>query len=178
LPEAEVVLAPAAIALTLATALGLIAFELDLPFARFGWRQVASLTAAAAVVVGPIPVLGAALPAGVDATSRPPLGVDLSGAAAVMPSTPGAVSWAGDVPHREVVVSEASNSNWRLNVDGEPVTRRKAFGWANSFANERAGNASLGFRTPLTSRLLLLVELALWVLAIRWALRHRRALHA
>jgi GT2 family glycosyltransferase len=336
LPEAEVVLAPAAIALTLATALGLIAFELDLPFARFGWRQVASLTAAAAVVVGTIPVLGAALggrwhlphtdyatslawmhseadgaafrvlwvgdaralpldgwdlgdglaygvsrdgtptaldlwppssdgatrllpdalrvaraggttrlgrllapmgvryivvpsraapdedvprhrpppdldaalaaqldlkrlqvdpsatvyqnvaaaplraalPAGVDATSRPPLGVDLSGATPVMPSTREAVSWNGDVPNREAFLSEASSSNWRLNVNGEPVTRRKAFGWANSFANERTGNASLGFRTPFTSRLLLLVELALWVLAIRWALRHRRALQS
>jgi hypothetical protein len=122
--------------------------------------------------------LRAALPAGVDATSRPPLGVDLSGATPVMPSTREAVSWNGDVPNREAFLSEASSSNWRLNVNGEPVTRRKAFGWANSFANERTGNASLGFRTPFTSRLLLLVELALWVLAIRWALRHRRALQS
>jgi GT2 family glycosyltransferase len=60
LPPEEVLLAPSAVGLALAAAMGVAAFEVDLPGYRFGWRQVASALAAAAVVVGTIPVLGAA----------------------------------------------------------------------------------------------------------------------
>jgi hypothetical protein len=60
LPPPEVLLAPSAVGLALAAAMGVAAFEVDLPGYRFGWRQVASALAAAAVVVGTIPVLGAA----------------------------------------------------------------------------------------------------------------------
>jgi GT2 family glycosyltransferase len=60
LPSPEVLLAPAAVGLALATAMGVVAFEVDLPGYRFGWRQVASGLAAAAVALGTIPVLGAA----------------------------------------------------------------------------------------------------------------------
>jgi GT2 family glycosyltransferase len=59
-PPPDVLLAPAAAALALAAALGLTAFEIDLPGFRFGWRQVAWVVAAAAVVAGTLPVLGAA----------------------------------------------------------------------------------------------------------------------
>jgi GT2 family glycosyltransferase len=61
LPSAEVMLAPAAIALAGAAALGLAAFEVDLPAYRLGWRQVASLVAAGAAALGTLPVLGASL---------------------------------------------------------------------------------------------------------------------
>jgi GT2 family glycosyltransferase len=60
LPTPEVLLAPAAAALAGAVALGAVAFEVDLPGYRFGWRQLASTIAAAAVVVGSLPVLAAA----------------------------------------------------------------------------------------------------------------------
>jgi GT2 family glycosyltransferase len=56
LPAAEVVLAPVAAALALATALGLAAFEIDLRQYRFGWRQVLSVAAAFAVVLGAAPL--------------------------------------------------------------------------------------------------------------------------
>lgn len=59
LPSTEVLLAPAAIALAAAAALGVAAFEVDLPAYRLGWRQVASIVAAVAAAVGAIPVLGA-----------------------------------------------------------------------------------------------------------------------
>ena len=59
LPPVEVLLAPAAVGLALAAAMGVAAFEVDLPGYRFGWRQIASGVAAAAVVVGIFPVLGA-----------------------------------------------------------------------------------------------------------------------
>lgn len=57
IPDPEVVLAPAAAALAAAMALGIVAFELDLPGYRFGWRQAASGVAAAALVVAAIPMV-------------------------------------------------------------------------------------------------------------------------
>lgn len=52
LPPPEVLLAPAAVGLALAAALGMAAFEFDLPGYRFGWRQAVSLVAATGVAVG------------------------------------------------------------------------------------------------------------------------------
>ncbi len=60
LPPPEVVLAPAAAGLALATALGMAAFEVDLRHYRFGWRQGASLVAAGAVAVGAATLVPAA----------------------------------------------------------------------------------------------------------------------
>ncbi|HUF32063.1 MAG TPA: glycosyltransferase family 2 protein [Acidimicrobiales bacterium] len=61
LPSADLLLVPAAAALALAAGLGMVAFERDLPGYRFGLRQVASIVAAAAVVVASLPVLADAL---------------------------------------------------------------------------------------------------------------------
>jgi GT2 family glycosyltransferase len=60
LPSADALLAPAAAGLALAAGLGIAAFEVDLRGYRFGWRQLASLAAAAALAVGVIPALIAA----------------------------------------------------------------------------------------------------------------------
>ncbi len=61
LPPAEVLLAPAAAALALAAALGMVAFERDLLGYQFGLRQVASVAAAGGVVLAAVPVAVAAL---------------------------------------------------------------------------------------------------------------------
>jgi hypothetical protein len=55
----EALLAPAAVALSLSAALGVVAFEVDLPGYRFGWRQLASVVVAFALALGVLPVLGA-----------------------------------------------------------------------------------------------------------------------
>ncbi len=55
LPAPEVLLAPAAVGLAVATALGMVAFEVDLPDYHFGWRQIVSLLAGVAVVVTVVP---------------------------------------------------------------------------------------------------------------------------
>ncbi|MDP9070367.1 MAG: glycosyltransferase family 2 protein [Actinomycetota bacterium] len=60
-PPADVLLAPAAAALALTVALGMAAFETDLPGYRFGWRQVASTAALVATLLGLLPVALAAL---------------------------------------------------------------------------------------------------------------------
>ncbi|MBV8691354.1 MAG: glycosyltransferase family 2 protein, partial [Actinobacteria bacterium] len=61
LPSPEVMLAPAAVALAVTVALGLVAFEVDLPGYAFGWRQVASTVAAVAVALSALPILRGAL---------------------------------------------------------------------------------------------------------------------
>ena len=55
LPAPEVLLAPAAVGLAVAAALGMVAFEVDLPDYHFGWRQIVSLLAGAAFVIAVVP---------------------------------------------------------------------------------------------------------------------------
>ena len=55
----EALLAPAAVALALSAALGVVAFEMDLSGYRFGWRQIAPVLAGLALAIGIVPVLGA-----------------------------------------------------------------------------------------------------------------------
>ena len=54
---AEVGLAPAAAALAGSAALGAVAFELDLPGYRFGWRQLAAAAAGVALAVSSVPMV-------------------------------------------------------------------------------------------------------------------------
>ena len=60
LPPTDVLVVPAALALALGAALGMAAFEVDLPLYRFGWRQAASMVAAGAVLLGALPTVFAA----------------------------------------------------------------------------------------------------------------------
>jgi GT2 family glycosyltransferase len=60
-PDTGVLLAPAAVALALATALGAVAFVTDLRGYHFGWRQAVSVAAACAGGLATLPVLGAAV---------------------------------------------------------------------------------------------------------------------
>ncbi len=57
-----VLLAPAAAALAAAIGLGIAAFEEDLRAADFGWRQLVTVVAAGAVVLGSIPTVLSAIP--------------------------------------------------------------------------------------------------------------------
>ena len=57
LPPTELVLAPAAMALGMAAAMGVVAFEVDLRAYGFGWRQAAAALAGVALLVGAIPTL-------------------------------------------------------------------------------------------------------------------------
>jgi GT2 family glycosyltransferase len=61
LPPLEVLLAPAAAGLALALAMGVASFEVDLREFHFGWRQILSVLAGAALVVSTLPVLGNAV---------------------------------------------------------------------------------------------------------------------
>ncbi|MGH9081595.1 MAG: glycosyltransferase [Acidimicrobiales bacterium] len=60
--DPHILLAPAAASVAAAIGLGAVAFEEDLHAAVFGWRQVVTVLATAAVVLGAIPTLVSALP--------------------------------------------------------------------------------------------------------------------
>ncbi|KAA0232962.1 MAG: glycosyltransferase family 2 protein [Actinobacteria bacterium] len=57
LPTTDVLLAPGAVGLALAVAMGMAAFDLDLADYGFGWRQAASFVAFVAVFIATVPVL-------------------------------------------------------------------------------------------------------------------------
>jgi GT2 family glycosyltransferase len=57
-----VLLGPAAVAIAAAIGLGIAAFEVDLRRAEFGWRQLVTVVAIGAVVLGSVPTLVSALP--------------------------------------------------------------------------------------------------------------------
>ncbi|WP_432428728.1 glycosyltransferase [Salinilacustrithrix flava] len=57
LPPAETMLAPAAASMAIAAGLGVVAFEVDLRQYHFGWRQVASIVAGVALVIGAVPTM-------------------------------------------------------------------------------------------------------------------------
>jgi hypothetical protein len=59
-PAPELFLAPAAAALAMAVGLGALAFKVDLPGYKLGWRQLASFAAAAGLTLGSVPVIVAA----------------------------------------------------------------------------------------------------------------------
>jgi len=74
-----------------------------------------------------------------------------------------------------VYVANDESSRWSLSVNGHNVPRTTGFGWANAFHVPEAGNGALRFDTPITRYLLLLVQVALWVLLVRVLWRGRRA---
>jgi hypothetical protein len=112
-PATEVILAPAAVGLALAAGLGMTAFEVDLPDYHFGWRQLASVLGALALVLGLLPALAAAssgrwaLPLG--DFDRPLRNLD----AKQGDSQPFRVLWLGDA-------SLLPAAGWRL--DAPPVS--------------------------------------------------------
>jgi hypothetical protein len=115
------------------------------------------------------PALGAlALPATLGA------GADLTGSQPVLPGR-GPVRFEGAVPpDSRVLVAETPSSRWSLSVDGEGAPREEAFGVANTYRVQAAGDGVLRYRTPLFWYAALLLQVVLWVLVIRSLRRVRR----
>ncbi|MBI2704171.1 MAG: glycosyltransferase family 2 protein [Actinobacteria bacterium] len=95
LPPAEVILAPVAAAISVATAMGMASFEVDLPDYHFGWRQLASVFAAAALVLTAAPVLNEMIDG---AWGLPPsdFTATLTAVDGETAATPSRVLWMGD----------------------------------------------------------------------------------
>ncbi len=94
--------------------------------------------------------------------------VDLAGSPPLLTDHSGYASAQGRVNDNSVMyLADASSDHWSVTVDGRNAPRSKAFGWANAFRIDRGGTASLHFSTPISRYALLLVQVGLWVFAIR-----------
>jgi hypothetical protein len=60
-PAPDALLVPAGVGVALAAAMGMAAFEVDLPDYHFGWRQILSVLAGAAFALSVLPVVGATI---------------------------------------------------------------------------------------------------------------------
>ncbi|MBV8303672.1 MAG: hypothetical protein JOZ04_05645, partial [Acidimicrobiia bacterium] len=101
-------------------------------------------------------------------------GVDLSDARSVLPGRRAQPQYSGTVPGSgDVLVSEASG-HWSLEVAGRGAPRQRSFGWANRYDAGSGGHATLTYGTPPVRYLAVIVEIALWVLAVHTVLRARR----
>jgi hypothetical protein len=70
----------------------------------------------------------------------------------------------------DVYLAASADKNWKLEVDGDEVARRDAFGWSNAFAaDDRASgdepDASLRYDTPMKRHALLVGQIVLWIVA-------------
>ncbi len=126
-PTAEVLLAPAAAALALAAGLGVASFEVDLSGYVFGWRQAASVIAAAAAILACLPVLALA----VNGRWREPV-TGFDSFLSWMPSGQYRVLWLGDPAVLPI-------SGWRLDN-------------GLAYATSRNGGPQLTDSWPGTSR--------------------------
>lgn len=123
-PSPELLLVPAAVGVALAASMGMAAFEVDLPDYHFGWRQILSVLAGAALVLAVLPVIGAT----VDGRWDMPRG-DYARALSFIDTegeeSPFRVLWMGD----QDVMPLAS---WSLDEQAYGAPDRGSFGYATS----------------------------------------------
>jgi GT2 family glycosyltransferase len=123
----------------------------------------------------------ATLPAGAAESSggsdafRSAIATDLRGATPALRDGLGYAAARGDVANGDdIYLAAGTSTHWSLSVGGHNVPRRTAFGWANLFAADRTGRATLQFNTPIQRRLLLAGQVALWAAAVIVLIRLRR----
>ena len=157
-----VLLAPAAAAVAAAIGLGVAAFEADLRAADFGWRQLVTVVAAGAVVLGVVPTLVSAVPGRWDLPVNDfSQSVTWMGAKAAERRLPGAVaggprslnqgSWsAGDGLAYATSEDGGPDARWLWNAaDPGPASGlASAVNLARSDRTDRLGDAGSG-RGPL-----------------------------
>jgi GT2 family glycosyltransferase len=101
---------------------------------------------------------------------------ELAGAATVLHQDR-PTRYRGPWPGPELLFAEAYSARWRFDAGGDAATHRKAFGWSNAFSAAGAPSATLAYRTSPFRYAALMLQLGLWVVAVRTiviALRRRR----
>ncbi len=87
----------------------------------------------------------------------------------------GPTTFRGPWPGPELFFSEAYSSRWRFDVAGKVAPHRKAFGWANAYTAPDGSPATLRYRTSPLRIAALLLELGIWVAALRVVLSGLRS---
>lgn len=120
-------------------------------------------------------LLDEAATAAVDGDADDTVRTEFGGARPVLARAESATSFKGDLPQPGYVsLSESSSDRWRLTVGGSRAERQRAFGWANVFAADEAGPASLRYRTSPVRWLAILIELLVWLAVVRTLVMRRR----
>jgi hypothetical protein len=102
--------------------------------------------------------------------------IDLSGGSAVLGDDTGHLSWKGTVPsNSEILIAEAHSDGWQLEVDGRAVDDTKPFGWATGYSIDEGGPATFRYRTAPVRYGLLLLQVLVWLWALRSLVRIRLA---
>jgi hypothetical protein len=107
------------------------------------------------------PTAQASAQAGPEALIR----ADLSHAHAALPG-PLPTAGSGPVDGESVLLAEAVDAHWQLQVDGKTQPRRTAFGWATAWDVASPGAGALKYKTPATRYALVGIQVFLWVLAL------------
>ena len=97
----------------------------------------------------------------------------MSTALPALTESEGFTSASGELANPGVVYVAAAGEDWQLKVDGESLERSSAFGWASSFVADRAGSATLSYKTSSFRWLMLFGQMLLWVIVIVYLLRTR-----
>ena len=101
-------------------------------------------------------------------------GVDVRGATPVLTSG-GPFHFTGPVPANSTVLfAESPSSRWQLEVGGDSVRQHKAYGVANAYRVATGGSGTLRFHTPVIRYAAILLQVALWALAVRALVAVRR----
>jgi hypothetical protein len=92
----------------------------------------------------------------------------LTGGTPVLPERTRYAEYTGDLAAGDVYLAQAMSEDWRLDVGDDPAAADHVtvYGWANGFRVEAAGLARLRYETPTVYRVLLGVQVLLWVAAI------------
>jgi len=150
-PPVDVLLAPAAVGLAGSVAVGVAAFEQDLPGYRFGWRQAASAVAAVGLVLALLPSLGDAVGGRWQLPTAGP-----SSALASLDGASGGdyrVLWIGDPRAIPLASSRFEGGlGWAMSFDGLPGVADTWTGGAVGGASAVSRDLDLA-RNGLTSQL-------------------------
>lgn len=84
----------------------------------------------------------------------------------------------GPWPGGDLLLSEAYSPRWRFRVDSAPAEHRKAFGWANAYRAAAGPDGSLRYHTSPLHYAGILLQLGLWVAAVRAVVRNFRTRRA
>jgi hypothetical protein len=89
-----------------------------------------------------------------------------SNAGSVAHGVGGSLGHSDEAPAGTLLWAEAANGSWHASANGKQLTRSTAFDWTNAFALPAAASVGIHYRAPLTVRLLVLLEIALWIVAV------------
>lgn len=106
---------------------------------------------------------GAAAEASSSAGSEVLVRTDLSAAEPVFPAANQFDASVDEIGPGVVHLGVPFDDNWSLDVDGESMTVRRAFGETTAFDVPTGGTATLSYDSPLTRTLAVVVQMGLWI---------------